>query len=108
MYNTALNFVPVETVFQFDGAPLHFSRCARVFLSVAPSFSVFNSSEIFFWMFVKDTVYCEKVRNVNKLRDRIVKAAKCITNEMFASTYPEAKYHLDVCRATNGAHIEIF
>jgi hypothetical protein len=26
---------------------------------------------------------------------------------MFASTCPEAEYHFDVCRATNGAHTEI-
>jgi len=37
----------------------------------------------------------------------IVRAAECITNEMLASTCPETEYHLDVCRATNGAHIEI-
>jgi len=33
---------------------------------------------------------------------------QCITNEMFVITWRDTEYHLDVCRATNGAHIEIF
>jgi hypothetical protein len=45
------------------------------------------------------------MQNVNELRDRIVRAAECITNEMFSSTWPETEYRLDVCRATG--HIEI-
>jgi len=41
------------------------------------------------------------------MRDVIVRASERIKNEMFASTCPENEYRLDVCRATNGAHIEI-
>jgi len=40
---------------------------------------------------------------VNESRDRIVRAAGRVTNEMLTSTRPESEYHLDVCRATNDA-----
>jgi hypothetical protein len=40
---------------------------------------------------------------VNESRDRIVRSAACVTNETLASTWRETKYHVDVCRATNGA-----
>jgi len=48
------------------------------------------------------------VQNVNELRDRIVRAARCVANEMATSTCPQTEYHLDVCHATNGAHIEMY
>jgi hypothetical protein len=48
----------------------------------------------------KTLLYHERVKNVNELRDRIVTAAECVTNEMLPSTCPETEYRLDVCRAT--------
>jgi len=45
---------------------------------------------------------------VNKVHDRIVRAAQGITNEMAVNTCPETEHRLDVCRATNGAHIDIW
>jgi len=36
-----------------------------------------------------------------------IRAAECITSEMIANTWQETEYHLDVCHATSGAHIEI-
>jgi hypothetical protein len=30
------------------------------------------------------------------------------TNEILANTWQETECHLDVCHATNGAHIEIY
>jgi len=44
---------------------------------------------------------------VNELRDRIVRAAEFFTIEMLISTWQETEYRLDVCRDTNGVHIEI-
>jgi hypothetical protein len=35
-------------------------------------------------------------------------AAECVTNEILANTWRETEYHLDVCRAANSAHIEIY
>jgi hypothetical protein len=48
------------------------------------------------------------VPNVKDFHDRIIRAAECITNEMLTSTWQEIEHHLDVCRATVGAHIEIY
>jgi len=45
---------------------------------------------------------------MNELRDRIVITAKCVTNVILACTWLETEYHLDVCCATNGAHIDIY
>jgi predicted DNA-binding ribbon-helix-helix protein len=64
--------------------------------------------DFFFWGFVKNIAYREKLQTVNELCDRIVSAAECVTNEVLASTCPETEYRLYVCRATNSAHIEIY
>jgi len=42
------------------------------------------------------------------MRDRIVRAAECVANEITASTWPETEYRLDMCRAINGAHTDIY
>jgi hypothetical protein len=34
--------------------------------------------------------------------------AECLTNEMSPSTWRATEYLLDVCRATDGAHIDIY
>jgi hypothetical protein len=47
------------------------------------------------------------VQNVNELRDRIVRAAECVTKEMHVSTWRETEYRLDMCRATNGAILRL-
>jgi len=47
------------------------------------------------------------VKNANEQRDRNVGNADYFTNEMFVSTCPETEC-LDVCRATNCVHIEIY
>jgi len=76
--------------------------------SLARSFIRLCSSGFLLLAVLKDTIYREEGPNVNELRDRISRAAECVTNEMFASTWRETEYRLDVCRATNGGHIEIF
>jgi predicted RNase H-related nuclease YkuK (DUF458 family) len=53
------------------------------------------------------TYMVKKVPNVNKLRDRIVRAEQCVANEMFAGTWPGSEHRL-VCRESYGAHIEIY
>jgi hypothetical protein len=75
--------------------------------SLAPLFST-SPPNYFFWGFVKDTVYHEKVKYVNKLHDRIVRAAEYITSEMFINTWQETEYCVDVYCTTNGVHTEIY
>jgi hypothetical protein len=102
--NTALYHVPVGTVFQLDGAPPHFSHHVHAFLegefpdhwigrrrsiSWSPCSPDVAPLDFFFWGFVKDIVYCEKVQNVNELHDKIIRTAECITNDMLANTWQE-------------------
>jgi hypothetical protein len=48
------------------------------------------------------------MQNLNELRDGIVTAAECFTNEMLVNSRRETEHHLDVFRATNSAHIEMY
>jgi len=48
------------------------------------------------------------VQNVNELSDGIVRAAEYVTNETLASTWRQTEYRLDVYRANNGAHTDIY
>jgi hypothetical protein len=45
---------------------------------------------------------------VADLRRRIIEAVELITPHMLTNTYQELKYRLDICRATTGAHIEVY
>jgi hypothetical protein len=103
MQNTALDHVPVGTVFHLVVAPTHFSRRVLAFLDReggpiawpprSPDLSPLDSC---FRGFVKDTVYREKLQNMNEFRGRTIRAAECVTNEMLTNTWPETKYRI-VC-----------
>jgi hypothetical protein len=56
----------------------------------------------FLWGYVKNCVYGEKIADFQHLRDRIA----TVTPDIIQRTWHEIEYRLDVCRATNGAHIE--
>jgi len=43
--------------------------------------------DFFFWEVCKDTVYHEKMQNVNEIYNRLIKVVECITNEMLANTW---------------------
>jgi len=64
--------------------------------------------EIFAWGFIKDAVYRREVRELADLRQRIIEAAELITPHMLINTWQELEYRLDICRATTGAHIEVY
>ena len=49
---------------------------------------------------VKDHVYRTKVRDLQILHTRM--------NEAIASVWREVEYRLDIVRATNGAHIQVY
>jgi hypothetical protein len=55
---------------------------------------------------VKNIAYAENIRDLDHLRQKITAAAATITPDMLHRTGTETEYHLDVCRVTNGAHIE--
>jgi hypothetical protein len=41
-------------------------------------------------------------------RQRIIEAVELITPHMPINTWQELEYRLDICRATTGAHIEVY
>ena len=58
--------------------------------------------------FIKDVVYWRKFRGVAFIRQRIIEAVELITPHMLINTWQEREYRLDICRATTGAHIEVY
>ncbi|PSN46196.1 hypothetical protein C0J52_18533 [Blattella germanica] len=61
----------------------------------------------FLWGFVKDRVYVPPFpANLPELRDMIREAVVTVTPDMLIKVWDELAYRLDVCRVTNGAHIE--
>jgi len=60
------------------------------------------------WGFIKYVVYSRKVRDVVDLRQRIIEAVELITPHMLINTWQQLEYRLDICRATTGAHIEVY
>ena len=56
----------------------------------------------------KDAVYRRKVRDLADMRQRIIEAVELITPHMLINTWQELEYRLDICRATTGAHIEMY
>jgi hypothetical protein len=68
-------------------------------VTLAPSFSRLGYSGFLLLgvCFLKDIVYRGNLQNSNELRDRIVRAAECVTNEMLVSTCTDTEYRLYVC-----------
>jgi hypothetical protein len=64
--------------------------------------------DFFLWGYVKDIVYRTKVRDITNLKQRITDAIATIGEGMLQRTWQEIEYSLDVLRATNGAHIEVY
>jgi len=64
--------------------------------------------DFFLWGYIKNIVYAEKVRNIQHLQERITSAIETVTRGMIQKTWQEIEFRLDVSRATNGGHIEIY
>ncbi|PSN50349.1 hypothetical protein C0J52_07584, partial [Blattella germanica] len=63
--------------------------------------------DFFLWGFVKDRVYQTPVADLADLRRRIVEVIALVTPEMLSRVWQEIEYHLDITRATNGAHVKL-
>ena len=57
---------------------------------------------------IKDVVYRRKVPDLADLIQRTIEAVELVTPHMLINTWQELEYHLDICRATTGAHIELY
>jgi len=58
--------------------------------------------------YIKYIVYAAKIRNIQHLQERVTSATETVTRDMIRKTWQEIEFRLDVSRATNGAHIEMY
>ena len=106
-----------------DGAPPHFSRFVTDVLNERfpdawigrggpipwpPRSPDLSPLDIFLWGYIKNIVYAEKIRNIQQLQERITSAIEIVTRDMIRKTWQEIEFRLDVSRATNVAHIEMY
>ena len=49
-----------------------------------------------------------RLRDIQHLQDRITSATETVTRDTIQKTWQEIEFHLDISRATNGAHIEMY
>jgi hypothetical protein len=56
---------------------------------------------------VKNIVYQVKINDLQHLKAHIRDAVATVTPNVLQATLNEVEYHLDICRATREAHIEI-
>lgn len=116
--------LPDGAIFQQDGAPPHFANMVRTFLDEQfPARWIGRGSpyitwparspdltppDFFLWGFVKDQVYRTPVRDLADLQERICTAVNNVTPQMLHNTWVEVEYRLDISRATNGSHVEVY
>ena len=63
--------------------------------------------DFFLWGCVKDLVYKPPLPQNNlDLRARITAAIETVDHQMLQRTWAKIDYRFDLCRVTNGAHIE--
>lgn len=110
-------------IFQQDGAPPHWGLHVRGFLNQTypdrwigrdgpipwpPRSPDITPLDFFLWGYVKDIVYRTKIRDISDLKQKITDAIATIDEAMLQRTWQEIEYRLDVLRATNGAHVEVY
>jgi hypothetical protein len=60
------------------------------------------------WGYVKNIVYQVKINGLQHLKARTRDAVGTVTPNMLQTTWNQVEYRLDICRATKGAHTEIY
>ncbi|GBN75140.1 hypothetical protein AVEN_15164-1 [Araneus ventricosus] len=63
--------------------------------------------DFYLWGYVKQHVYSGRINDINHLKQRITDVIRSVTPDVLTRVWEELDYRLDVCRATNGAHIEL-
>ena len=116
-----------DFILQMDGAPPHFHRNVREFLNQhlpqqwiwrgtdndqvllawPPRSPDATPCDFFLWAYVKDQLYVPPLpASIPELKVRIRTAIETITADLLQTVWNEVDYRVDVCRITNGAHIE--
>ena len=109
-------------IFQQDGAPPHYANIVREFLDTTfpqrwigrggfkawpPRSPDITPLDFFFWGYVKQCVYSVRINDIDHLKERIRDAIHSVTPDVLLRVWNELEYRLDVCRVTNGSHIEL-
>jgi hypothetical protein len=119
----ALPQLPPQTILQQDGAPPHFCDHVRSHLAREIAGRWIDRGrpiawprrlpdliplEFFLWGYVKNIVCLVKIEDLQHLKARTRDAVAAVTPNVPQATWNEVEYRLDICRATKGAHIEIY
>ena len=112
-------------IFQQDGAPPHYAKIVRDYLNSTlpqrwcgrgggrgylawpPRSPDLTPLDFFLWGHVKNLVYQEKIRDIDHLKTRILDAINSVTPDMLKQVWRQLDYRLEICRATDGSHIEL-
>jgi hypothetical protein len=113
----------LNVFFQQDGTPPHWGLTVRKSLNKTipnrwigrdgsitwlPRSPDITPLDFFFWGYVKNQVFRSKIASAVELRARINNTVASGTPQMLENTWREIQYRLDILRATNGAHIEVY
>ena len=60
------------------------------------------------WEYIKNIVYAEKIRNIQHLQERFTSSIETVTRDMIQKTWQEIEFRLEVSRATNVAHNDMY
>ncbi|GBM56285.1 hypothetical protein AVEN_241746-1 [Araneus ventricosus] len=63
--------------------------------------------DFYLWGYVKQHVYSEHINDINHLKQRKHDVIHSVAPDVLTRVWEELDYRLAVCRATNGAHIEL-
>jgi hypothetical protein len=63
--------------------------------------------DFFFWGYIKDILYSERVESLSDFHQRITAAIAVVPVDVLSRVWGEVEFRFDVCRAVNGAHIEL-
>ena len=74
----------------------------------ATAIARYHPLDFFLWGCVNDKVFSTPVPDIANLKARITDAFATITEDMLENTWKEIEYRLDVLRAKNGAHVEVY
>ncbi|GBO08559.1 hypothetical protein AVEN_141635-1 [Araneus ventricosus] len=118
----AVPLFPEGVTSQQDGGPPHYCNIVREFLDTTfpqrwigrgavtawpPRSPDIKPLDFCLWGSVKQHVYSECTNDINHLKHRITDVIYSVTPDVLTRVWEELDYRSDVCRATNGAHIEL-
>ena len=103
-----------KTILQRDDLLILLQLCTGLFEMIVWGFNNLpprspdiTPCDFFLWGYVKDQVYVPPLpASIPELNVRIRTAIETITTDMSQTVRNELDYRVDVCRITNGAHIE--